>query len=240
MAYTIELDTQHLEPVRLEFVQGSVSEPVTFVLKSYTIPSSSTIKLWYRDQYGILYSKTMTQHGDLSAGIFTAALATFIFPGVYTGAVEAVDNNDSTSVYFSFPLIIKVEKNPRYQIWREIFKRDLVPNGSTVTACDFQGDGVNNLTALGDVARAKVSNKADSGLGDGSTVEKTEYYLLPKNTTVYALEGNITLLFDGALVYLTNVNAPNTAHIGPIEVEAYDKSPTGISQAHPAKWIWSA
>ena len=240
MAYTIELDTKNLEPVRLEFVQGSVSETVTLVLKSFALPSSATVKFWYRDQYGILYSKNMTQHGDLSAGVFSAAIGTFVFPGVYTGTVEAVDNNDATSVFFSFPLIIKVEKNPRYRLWREVFKRDLVPNGSTVTACDFQGDGVNVLDALGDVALAKVHAKVNED--GGGTSFKTEYYLLPKNTTVYALTGNITLMFDGTLVFLENVNAPNTAYIGPVEVEAYDESPTGISQIHPSDpepWNWT-
>lgn len=234
MAYTIEIDTKNLEPVRLEFVQGSVSEEVTFKLKGYTLPSSRTFKIWYRDQYGILYSENMTQFG-----VFQADIDTFAFPGVYTGAIEVVDNNDATEVFFSFPLIIKVEKNPRYRLWREVFKRDLVPNGSTVTACDFQGDGVNVLDALGDVALAKVHAKVNDD--DGGTSFKTEYYILPKNTTVYALTGNITLLFTGTLVFLENVNAPATAYIGPIEVEAYDESPTGISQVHPTPnpWNWT-
>ena len=216
MAYTIEIDTKNLEPVRLEFVQGSVSEPVTFVLKSYTIPSSSTIKLWYRDPYGILYSKTMTQHGDLSAGIFTAALATFIFPGVYTGAVEAVDNNDSTSVYFSFPLRFRVYENPRYAKWARTFPDTVMASGASETI--DTASGAYSLTALGDTIAVLAGGEA---------------YLMPDNGSVSVYGTNVTVAWDSGNELITITNTGGAATIPQIDFIAYDESPVGVKTVYP-------
>ena len=212
MAYTIELDTQHLEPVRLEFVQGSVSEEITFKLKGYTLPSSRTFKIWYRDPYGILYSENMTQFG-----VFKAEIDTFVFPGVYTGAIQVVDNNDADEVLFSFPLIIKVEKNTRYYKWTLVAPE----KGVAKTAPYTLSTGA--MTPLGSRITAKIKDGIYT-IEDGNTVS------IPDQST-----GPIDISYDststGSEITVSinqGYSQPFLPYLVPeITFEAYGEGPVG-------------
>lgn len=135
MAYTIELGTKHLEPVRLEFMQGSVSDSITFVLEGYTIPSSPAIKLMLKDPHGLVFrSDTITPHGDLNGFVFTADEDLFLTPGLYVGAFQILDNDEEDpEAYFSFPVIFTVYKNPNYQYLKFITESRVLAAGATET-----------------------------------------------------------------------------------------------------------
>lgn len=135
MAYTIELNTKHLEPVRLEFMQGSVSDTITFVLDGYTIPSSPAIKLMLKEPHGLVFrADTITPHGDLNGFVFTADEDLFLTPGLYIGAFRILDNDEvDPEAYFSFPVNFMVFPNPNCQYQKFKTEPQVLAAGATAT-----------------------------------------------------------------------------------------------------------
>ena len=135
MAYTIELDTKHLEPVRLEFMQGSVSDTITFVLDGYTIPSRPAIKLMLKEPHGLVFrANTITPHGDINGFVFTADEDLFLTPGLYAGTFQILDNDEEDpEAYFSFPVDFMVFPNPNYQYQKFKTEPQVLAAGATAT-----------------------------------------------------------------------------------------------------------
>ena len=78
MAYTVELNTNRLEPVRLEFMQGSYSETVFFKLPGYEPPEHEfSVELQYRDPHGIYGVKSCVWRDD--GAYFEAVPSTSLF-----------------------------------------------------------------------------------------------------------------------------------------------------------------
>ena len=135
MAYTVELDIKRYEPVRLDFMQGSVSDSVTFLLTDYPIPSSPSITLMLKDPHGLVFrANTITPHGDLNGFVFTADADLFLTPGLYVGAFQILDNNEEDpEAYFSFPVNFMVFPNPNYQYQKFKTEPQVLAAGATAT-----------------------------------------------------------------------------------------------------------
>ena len=217
MAYTIELDTQHFEPVRLEFVQGSCTENITFAFNPGRLPIDPSAKLWYRDPFGILnQAVTLTPHLVNNGAIFIAEIGTFIFPGVYTGAIEVINNNDADEVYFSFPFRFHVYENTRYAKWTRRFPDTVMASGASETISTAVGGY--SLTALGDTIAVLAGGEA---------------YLLLDNGSVSVYGSNVTVAYDQSNDLITITNTAGDATIPQIDFIAYDESPVGVKMVYP-------
>lgn len=213
MAYTIELDTKHFEPVSLEFMQCSVSDTVTFVVSSYAVPAYVTPTLWYKDPNGVLHSQNLTPHGDLPAAVFTADVGTFTIPGRYIGAVEFVDNNDSDNIFFTFPVVFNVLRNPRIHKWSVVAPEKKVANGASYTI------STGSMDPIGGAITAKISDGIYT-ITDGGSVS------IPDSST-----GPIVISYDSSSSgsEITVTNSYNRPYLIPeITFEAYSESSVGF------------
>ena len=213
MAYTIELDTKHFEPVSLEFMQCSVSDTVTFVVSSYAVPAYVTPTLWYKDPNGVLHDQLLTPHGDLPAAVFTADVGTFTIPGRYIGAVEFVDDNDTDNIFFTFPVVFNVLKNPRIHKWSVVAPEKKVANGASYTI------STGSMDPIGGTITAKISDGIYT-ITDGGSVS------IPDSSTGPIVIGYDSSSTESEITVTNNYNRPYL--IPAITFEAYSESTVGF------------
>ncbi len=210
--YTVELDKQRVEPIRLEFMQSAISETVFFKIPGYEPPEHEfTVQLQYRDPHGIYDTKSCVWRDN--GAYFEAIASTFIVPGRYIATLGIYDVMRA-SYYDTFPIWIDVIKNPRITRWADRTNERVLAAGESF--------------AVSKGGFEPVGSKAYIIIGDGAyTVQSGGTVTIPT-----AAEGQITVSYSITgdtptnTITVTNIgNAP--LKVPAMEIEAYAMAETG-------------
>lgn len=181
MAYTVELDIKRLEPVRLEFMQGSYSETVFFKLPGYEPPEHEfSVELQYRDPHGIYGIKSCVWRDD--GAYFEAVPSTFVVPGRYVATLGIFNMMQASGYYNSFPVIIDVINNPGIRRWEKTANERVLAAGQSfaISESGFEPTGSKAYIYIGDGAYTVTA-------GNSVTIPTAENGQI---TVAYAITGD--------------------------------------------------